>query len=219
MKSFSRRIIICLALILFSGLIVGRSGFKYARGEGGFKLGVDLVGRTILVYEVDEERRRQQEQDNPKLKKFDPDEMAAFLKRRIDPADIYNVTIRPVGGGTRFEIILPTGGAHEAEVEKESWQQLIADVKAHWPDALSRVEFDVPQGRDRDLIVQVQQDLNWYNLKEKLREKYPALKDQSDVLNSVPTGQVDKLIAAIKPLAGASDDDLKKFVTDSVSTV
>src|SRR5438067_6709169 len=168
MKSFSRRIIICLALILFSGLIVGRSGFKYARGEGGFKLGVDLVGRTILVYEVDEERRRQQEQDNPKLKKFDPDEMAAFLKRRIDPADIYTVTIRPVGGGTRFEIILPTGGAREAEIEKEAWQALLSAVKAKWPDVLGSVDLDVPQGRDRDLILKIQQELNWRALQGKL---------------------------------------------------
>jgi preprotein translocase subunit SecD len=170
MKSFSRRIFICLAVILVSALIVGRSGLKYARGEGGFKLGVDLVGGTILVYEVDEDRRRQQELDNPNLKKFDPEEMAAFLKRRIDPADIYNVTIRPVGGGSRFEIILPTGGAREAEIEKEAWLSVITDAKAHWPDVLAKMDLDVPQGRDRDLIAKIHQELDWAALKTKLRE-------------------------------------------------
>ena len=40
-----------------------------------------------------------------------PDELAAALKRRIDPADLLNVTIRPVTGETpRVEIVLPTGG-------------------------------------------------------------------------------------------------------------
>jgi SecD/SecF fusion protein len=217
MKSFSRRIIICLALLLLSGLIVGRAGVKYARGEGGFKLGVDLVGGTILVYEVDEERRRQQELDNPNLKKFDPDEMAAFLKRRIDPADIYNVTIRPVGGGSRFEIILPTGGAREAEIERDSWQSLLADVKAKWPDVLGKMDLDVPQGRDRDLILKVQQELNWHALKVKLRDKYPVLKDKPE-LDAVPVGRADKLTEVVKALASPNDEELKKFISDNLTT-
>src|SRR5207248_3308455 len=152
--------------------------------------------------EVDEERRRQQEQDNPNLKKFDPDEMAAFLKRRIDPADIYNVTIRPVGGGTRFEIILPTGGAREAEIEKEAWQALLNAVKAKWPDVLGTVDLDVPQGRDRDLILKIQQELNWRALQGKLREKYPALKGKPE-LDAVPVGRTEKLTEVVKALAGA----------------
>ena len=88
MKNFSRRIALCVVLILLTGGVVGRAGWKYARGEGGFKFGVDLVGGTILVYEVDTERLEQQPKDNPNQKPFDPAEMAAFLKRRIDPNDL-----------------------------------------------------------------------------------------------------------------------------------
>ena len=36
--------------------------------------------------------------------------LAAQIKRRIDPTDIKNVTVRP-SGDRRVEIILPTGGA------------------------------------------------------------------------------------------------------------
>ena len=44
-----------------------------------------------------------------------PEQLAASLKRRIDPADLYNVTIRPVPGDPpRVEIILPTGGRVQA---------------------------------------------------------------------------------------------------------
>ncbi len=67
-----------------------------------FRLGVDLVGGTILVYEVDTSKQQGE---------VKPDELAAALKRRIDPADLYNVTIRPIPSETpRVEIILPTGG-------------------------------------------------------------------------------------------------------------
>ena len=37
-------------------------------------------------------------------------QLAAQIKRRIDPADLKNVTVRPLGD-SRVEIILPTGGA------------------------------------------------------------------------------------------------------------
>lgn len=117
LKPFDRRAIVCVTAVLLSALVVTRAGWLFAHGEGGFRLGVDLVGGTILVYEVDTERLAEQQKDNPQAKKFDPSEMAAFLKRRIDPADLYNVTIRPAGE-TRFEIILPTGGAHQARIEE-----------------------------------------------------------------------------------------------------
>src|SRR5947209_3042404 len=152
-QPFHRRAIICLTAVLISALIVTRSGWLYAHGEGGFRLGVDLVGGTILVYEVDTERLAEQQKDNPQAKKFDAGEMAAFLKRRIHPADLYNVTIRPVGE-TRFEIILPTGGAHQAKVEADAWADLLNAVKnkPEWKSALANANLDaVPQGRVRDL--------------------------------------------------------------------
>src|SRR5882724_2239778 len=130
MKAFSRRITLVLIILLLGAYVVVRSSYQYAHGEGGFKLGVDLVGGTILVYEVDDEKLQQQQTDNPNAKPFDSAEMAAFLKRRIDPVDLLNVTIRPGAGGKRFEIILPTGGAHQALLEEQNWKELLDKVKA-----------------------------------------------------------------------------------------
>src|SRR5438477_6944532 len=155
MKPFTRRIALCLVLLLAAGWVVTRAGLKYARGEGGFKLGVDLVGGTILVYEVDAERLQQEMEADKNRKAFDPAEMAAFLKRRIDPADLYNVTIRPVGA-TRFEIILPTGGKHQSEAEEQVWDHLLAEARKRFPPPEGK-DIDVGRGKVQDLAAVIKQ--------------------------------------------------------------
>src|SRR3954451_14167080 len=61
---------------------------------------------------------------------FKVEDLAAALKRRIDPADLYNVTIRPIGGTPeRVEIILPTGGKHNAEIEKKQWHAFLVQAR------------------------------------------------------------------------------------------
>src|SRR5437868_14085361 len=117
MNRFMTRIIVCLVPTLLSLGVVAWASHQYENGRGGFVLGVDLVGGTILVYEVDETKMP----DN-----FKAEDLAAALKRRIDPADLYNITIRPVPTTPpRVEIILPTGGQHQARVEREHWNHLL----------------------------------------------------------------------------------------------
>ncbi|HTU88975.1 MAG TPA: protein translocase subunit SecF [Gemmataceae bacterium] len=97
MKSYLGRILICVAPV-----VLGIYVCAWASLKDKFRLGVDLVGGTILVYEVDTSKQQGEVQ---------PDELAGALKRRIDPADLLNVTIRPVKSDPpRVEIILPTGG-------------------------------------------------------------------------------------------------------------
>src|SRR5579872_7111365 len=102
MKSYLGKTLICVLPMLIACGVVGWAVHQYQEGKGGFRLGVDLVGGTILVYQVDPTKPF----DSSKL-----DELAAALKRRIDPNDLYNVTIRPLPGDPpRVEVILPTGG-------------------------------------------------------------------------------------------------------------
>lgn len=141
MKRFTTRIIVCLLPILLSlGILFWPPGvglpagayWKYEAGEGGFRLGVDLVGGTILVYEVDETKTPEN---------FKAEDLAAALKRRIDPADLYNITIRPIEGRpARVEIVLPTGGRHQAIKEKERWDALLAAATAEYPDPKGNAE-------------------------------------------------------------------------------
>src|SRR5438876_2777562 len=108
MKPFFNRLIICLLPVVISAAVIVWAYTRYMEGRGGFRLGVDLVGGTILVYEVDPSKLTADSQ-------VDAEALAASLKKRIDPADLYNVTIRPVRGDPpRVEIILPTGGRQQA---------------------------------------------------------------------------------------------------------
>src|SRR5437763_628281 len=125
MNRFFTRIIVCLVPTLLTLGVVAWAYFQYEHGKGGFRLGVDLAGGTILVYEVDETKMP----DN-----FKAEDLAAALKKRIDPADLYNITIRPVPGNPpRVEIILPTGGRHQSDIQEKNWRDLIARVKEKYP--------------------------------------------------------------------------------------
>ena len=155
MKRYIGRILICVLPVIISIAVVGWAYAKYMKGEGGFRMGVDLSGGTILVYEVDQSKMTEQTRAT-----FKPKDLAAALKRRIDPADLFNVTIRPVPGDPpRVEIILPTGGRQQTLARAAAWQGVINQVKdkykKDWSDegATTGVTLDdVPEGQFKDLI-------------------------------------------------------------------
>ena len=138
MKKFRRRIIGYSLPIVLAVVVLVMAVRDSINAQGGFKLGVDLAGGANLIYEVDTSKWP----DGKKPETYSVDALAAALKRRIDPADLYNVTIRPVGE-YRIEIILPTGGSHAVEVEQNLWKDLIAQVVAKWPPREYKVEGDI----------------------------------------------------------------------------
>lgn len=119
-RNFTRGLLICLIPCLVAALFAVRPE-KY-------RLGIDLAGGTILVYEINLERTAARKRDlgdaggapgaaaaqaGARAEGLSTEEMnnlAAQIKRRIDPTDIKNVTVRPLGN-SRVEIILPTGGS------------------------------------------------------------------------------------------------------------
>jgi SecD/SecF fusion protein len=141
MNRFYLRILVCVIPTLLSIGVVAWAVNKYNNGEGGFRLGVDLAGGTILVYQVDETKTPEG---------FKPEDLAAALKRRIDPADLYNITIRPVPGNPpRVEIILPTGGKHQAAIEQEKWEKLLGLAWQRYP---GNPYYNVKEGDKAGLI-------------------------------------------------------------------
>jgi SecD/SecF fusion protein len=219
MRPFHNRAFICLSALLLGGWIVYGAAVRYARGEGGFKLGVDLSGGTILVYEVDADKMRDAEGEGS-LADLDAGRMVEQLKRRIDPNDLYNVTIRPVGGASRYEIILPTGGAHQALLKLEAWDELKAAVTGNpaWKDALADADLDVDAGRTGELAFRIRQALDaraWSQALAKFRERFAdKLRDKPEIkLDAVARGNVTGVAEAVKP-AGIAADEVTKFFNE-----
>jgi SecD/SecF fusion protein len=156
MKSFYLKLAICVIPCLLAAWATFDATFKYYRGDpGGFKLGVDLVGGTILVYEIDLAKSREADKD----KTFDPIKVIAVLaeslKKRIDPNDLYNITIRPAGGEGRIEIILPTGGTHRTKKAEKDWASLIEHLDEYFQLAGAK-KIAVGRGKVLELADQIQ---------------------------------------------------------------
>src|SRR5271166_4795134 len=95
------------------------------------KLGIDLAGGTILVYEVDRENL------GPN---FNMDDLISALKQRADPEGVKETPIRKIGTD-RIEIILPK--ATEEEVEEV--KKMLTDVGS--------LEFRILANRKHDSAV------------------------------------------------------------------
>jgi SecD/SecF fusion protein len=146
MKRYYWKIVFCVVPAILAGIIVFYNYRLYQNGQGGFKLGVDLAGGTDLIYEVDRDKFPEGKPPDT----YSAQQLAASLKQRIDPADLYNVTIRPVGE-YRVEIILPTGGEHQAVAEEKQWQGLLRDVAEKWPPK----EYKAAEGRKTELVARI----------------------------------------------------------------
>jgi SecD/SecF fusion protein len=73
------------------------------------KLGIDLSGGTILVYEVISDNTN---------RSVNIEELISALKKRADPEGVKEIPIRNVGGN-RIEIILPQASNEEVEEVKK----------------------------------------------------------------------------------------------------
>lgn len=97
--------------------------------EKKLKLGIDLSGGTILVYEV--------EKASVSAPNFDMQELIAALKQRADPQGVKETPIRNVGNN-RIEIILPKASPEDVE-----------DIKSMLTDVGS-LEFRILANRKHD---------------------------------------------------------------------
>jgi SecD/SecF fusion protein len=96
-----------IGLILFTlttGLVILTTGWPP-------KLGIDLSGGTILVYEVDQSKKQDPDE---KLTDQEMDQLIAAVGRRINPGGVKEITIRKYGV-EQIEIIIPLNPEVDAE--------------------------------------------------------------------------------------------------------
>src|SRR4051812_31945138 len=120
------------------------------------KLGIDLSGGTILVYEVSRENRPEN---------FNMDELISALKQRADPQGVKETPIRKIGSN-RIEIILPTASDEDVEEVKK----MLTDVGS--------LEFRILANRKHDAAV-VERALGPGGMKAPPRYKWARLGEVS----------------------------------------
>jgi SecD/SecF fusion protein len=186
-KQFFWKILLCVLPVLLSLLVIWD-----AWARDGFKLGVDLVGGTILVYEIDTRKQLAEGKESSFDPKRDTNLLAESLKRRIDPNDLYNIVIRPAGGEGRVEIILPTGGVDRNAKAEQEWQNLLEKLKVDYHLA---VKPEIPRGRVQELTDYVLQ-----KVQEKVWE---------EKLYNTPSARKELIARALEAKANAKESELR----------
>ncbi|MEX0820171.1 MAG: protein translocase subunit SecD [Pirellulaceae bacterium] len=108
--------------VILAGVVVGRS-YDPETGQFNIKLGVDLKGGVILIYEVDEGATAAvSESDDPDDGSSGRVNMGALVEaiaRRINPSGTKEIVIRPYGD-QQVEVIIPEVDQREVELIKKS---------------------------------------------------------------------------------------------------
>lgn len=115
------RVGLILCAITLSSVIVGRS-YDRETGEFNIKLGVDLKGGVILIYEVDESATAAaSDPDSPDGSggRVNMGALVEAIARRINPSGTKEIVIRPYGD-QQVEIIIPEVDQREVDLIKKS---------------------------------------------------------------------------------------------------
>ncbi len=117
--------------------------------QGKLKLGIDLSGGTILVYQIKKERLQQGA--------INIDQLVAALQKRINPTGTMDIAIRPLGP-ERIEIVLPQADPQTVEDVKQrivalgrlEFRILATDRETH-PDLIRQAKERFPDTGSPDL--------------------------------------------------------------------
>ncbi len=174
MENYGWKIGLILAAVIMSLIIVGRTWTPAEDGGIGrfdLKLGVDLQGGVILIYEVDDSAPLpgEEEEEGGGDGRFSMSALVEALSRRVNPSGTKEIVIRPVGE-RQVEIIIPEVDQNEVErIKREITTagvlqfRIVANSRDHQdvielaqqlaesPDALSRRRRVIRDERNRQV--------------------------------------------------------------------
>jgi SecD/SecF fusion protein len=169
------------------------------------KLGIDLSGGTILVYEANK---------LPAGVKLD--ELIGALKQRVNPEGVLDIPIRKIGAN-RIEIILPEASAEEVEEVKTR----LTDVGSLEFRILANVKHDrtaVDRARGPSGLTDLPDRYDWAELGEVVTGSDPKYDPQVDPLKLTdPTKSWKKHKYATEKVELTGRDASGKTVTEVVT--
>ncbi len=151
--------------LIFGGIAALTLGAAYGIYSNGIKLGIDLSGGTILVYQIKEG----QQADREKI-----DDLIVALQRRVNPEGVSDIPIRPVGS-SRVEIILAQATPEEVERLKRkitdvgSLEFLILANYKHADRAVNMIDRSIDRGGFQAVYNDPPTGYQWVRLGEVLQ--------------------------------------------------
>src|SRR5262245_56017396 len=112
MRKYRNRIIISVLPVIFALIcivIATRNYYVDPDAKGiRYNLGTDLAGGSVLVYELNMSRDAWEQLSPSEKEHKSADKMVGPLKKRIDPNNLLEITIRPIAAAPpQIEIIVP----------------------------------------------------------------------------------------------------------------
>ena len=172
------------------------------------KGGIDLVGGTSLIYEIDTQELEGAETRDLSGK------MITVLRRRIDPANIQNLIWRPQGN-TRFEIQMPLSSPKSRE-KRQYFDQKLTELLAQNvnPAMILRSLREEGEQRDKDFEKFAEGSLQ----KQQILSELAAAYEQRQGLRTQRDGLVNQLKMAESAIGmtGLNLDEIKSLRNDWV---
>ncbi len=158
-RNLAPKFILILVLIVAAGLALNPPSKT-------LKPGIDLGGGTSLIYAIDTEGLRPEEERDLAQR------MITVLRRRIDPANIQNLVWRPQGN-TRFEIQMPLASKETREKRRQYEEALDALLSENIsPATIMRSLQLPPEQRGQELAEFAQGDPNRLEILNDLASVY-----------------------------------------------
>lgn len=185
------------------------------------KPGIDLAGGTSLIYAINTEGLKANEQKDLAQR------MITVLRRRVDPANIQNLIWRPQGN-TRFEIQMPLA-SKETQTKRDAYVTALNELLAKNinPAVIIRTLQLSPEKRSQEIADFAQGDPNRlealnklvsiHDERKQLQDKRTSLSAEIESLGQKLTAagvNLERVQANRKQWIGLDDEALRKELTD-----